>query len=87
MIFRGTWSNQTNNELIRITGPNGSDEYFLEYDFDGHDFKSKEEIPIYISSKDHALLANSTKFGRSDIRIIDKDSFSIKEELFIRSEN
>jgi len=82
MNFSGFWINKQSDELIKLTGPHGGDNYTLEYDHNGNEFQTIETIPIYISNDKHALLAHSKKFGRCDIFILSPECFRIGDEIF-----
>lgn len=78
MIFNGIWQKRDSDEIIRISGPIGGDEYWLEYDH------FREKVMIFISNSNHALLVSSKKFGRNDIFILSPDIFKIGSEVFER---
>jgi hypothetical protein len=78
MKFSGIWQNRYTNEEIKIFGPLGSDDYWLEYDND------KERIFIFRSNEKHALLTDSKKFGRTDIFIISSNIIKIGSIVFDR---
>ncbi len=59
MNFSGIWINKQSDELIKLSGTNGSDEYLLEYSHNGNDFQNSEIISIYLSNEQHALYASS----------------------------
>jgi len=82
MNFSGLWINKQTGEIIKLSGPHGSDDYILEYGHDGNDFKLTETVPIYHSDDKHALLAHSEKFGRRDIFKINSERFQIGDEVF-----
>lgn len=84
MNFSGIWINKQNGELIKLSGPNGSDYYELEYDYKGNDFQNSERIPIYLTFGQHALLDHSIKFGKRDIFILGPNRIRIGEEIFNR---
>lgn len=86
MKFNGLWKNRTNGEFIEFTGPQESDEYFLEYDEPENSFRS-EKVQIFITNENHALLTYSEKFGRSDISILSPDSYEIRGNVFDRCSN
>lgn len=82
MNFTGLWINKENNEIIKLTKFNHLDDYTLEYDFDGLNFKSSEIVSIYNSNEKHALLISPKKFGRNDIIILGINNFQIGEMMF-----
>jgi len=81
MGFQGLWKIADTDETLMINGPLGSDQYTFEYSING---QSDERLSIFLSNDKQALLANSKVYGRSNITIIDGDSFFIGDQRFTR---
>lgn len=85
--YEGTWINSVDQKSIRLTGPNTSDEYILESDYEKNEFRSQENIEIFKTNAVHARLPESDRFTGKDIIIIDADKFQIGNEVFAGVKN
>jgi len=85
MFNQSTWKYERDNDLFSLTGTNNFDEYFLEYSINNETIT--ETINIFISNEKHALLADSKKFGRTDIFIFDNNTVEINKKTYKRTTN
>ncbi len=81
MDFTGLWKFDGSNETLEISCPSGNENYIFEY---SDERKGKEKVTIFPSTSRHALLARSKVFGRTDIYILNMDTFLIDELQFTR---
>ena len=84
MKISGLWKNEKNNEVIKISGPFGSDEYTLEYELINNEFQKSDELQLFISNDKHIHIAKSEKFISKDIFIINPDLFKVDNQLYKR---
>ena len=81
MEFAGLWKIDGANETLKITEAAAADQYIFEF---SDTSKTNERVQIFPSTKKHALLARSKIFGRTDIFILNTDTFLIEDHTFIR---
>lgn len=79
--FEGIWISKNNGEIIELSGPNGGDDYILEYEHNGNNFQKTENISIYHTNDKHARL-HSEKFTKRDIFRISSERFQIGKDVF-----
>ena len=81
MEFAGLWEIEGANETLKIKETLRTHQYIFEYSADG---KSSERVFIFLSNKRYARLVRSKANERSDVFIMNKDTFLIDDQKFSR---
>jgi hypothetical protein len=83
MEFAGLWNIEGSNETLQIKETLRTDQYLFEYSETG---RPDERTLIFLSTKNYARLVRAKTNERSDIFILNKDTFLIDNQKFVRKD-
>ena len=81
MEFAGLWKLEGSDETLKIKETLRTDQYVFEYSDAG---KPDERVFIFLSNHRYARLVRSKANERSDVFIMNKDTFLIDDQKFSR---